>query len=302
MLASNHERDLNSFARNINSQFGEDGIIEEILLRLRNGSEVDGWCVEFGAWDGKHLSNTYNLIDTKGYKAVLIEGDPARHVELCKNIPRSDVHKICTFVTFDGENTLDKILAKTPIPKDFDFLSIDIDGNDYFIFEGLTQFKPKLVCIEFNPTIPNDVEFIQPKDFKIKQGSAPKSLTALAKSKGYSLVATTLCNLFFVRDDFKEIVSGNSNTDLNALRDDSEYKTYLFIGFDGTILTNRRKIQMPWHGIAFKPAELQQLPRFLRRMSSDYNLPQKALFNITMALKRKFPLKDYISSKWKAPL
>ena len=43
----------------------------------------------------------------------------------------------------------------------FDFLSIDVDGCDYYLFESLTKYKPKLICIEYNPTIPNDVEFIQ---------------------------------------------------------------------------------------------------------------------------------------------
>ena len=48
------------YKKNIYSQFGEDGIIEEILKRLKN--KINKTCVEFGAWDGIHLSNTYNLI------------------------------------------------------------------------------------------------------------------------------------------------------------------------------------------------------------------------------------------------
>jgi hypothetical protein len=56
---------LNTFQRNICSQYGEDGIIEEILSRFGGASGLDDWCVKFGAWDGVYLSNTCNLIKNK---------------------------------------------------------------------------------------------------------------------------------------------------------------------------------------------------------------------------------------------
>jgi hypothetical protein len=68
--STQEDTSLSAFARNVTSQCGEDGIIERILSIM---TDKDGWCVEFGAWDGKHLSNTYNLIHNKGYSAVLIE-------------------------------------------------------------------------------------------------------------------------------------------------------------------------------------------------------------------------------------
>ena len=130
---------LSSFLRNVYSQNGEDGIIEEILGRLSSAFETDHWCVEFGALDGISDSNTYNLIKNANYKAVLIEFDPKNYEELCRNIPSPAVIKLCQFVSFDGELTLDRILAQTPIPKNFDFLSIDIDGCDYFVFESSNE-------------------------------------------------------------------------------------------------------------------------------------------------------------------
>src|SRR5438132_14120482 len=62
---------LQEYAKSVHSQYGEDGIIEKILETI---GQQDRWCVEFGAWDGKHLSNTFNLIEHHGYSAVLIEG------------------------------------------------------------------------------------------------------------------------------------------------------------------------------------------------------------------------------------
>ena len=65
------------------------------------------------------------------------------------------------YVSSKGGNSLDNILSKTKIPRNFDVLSIDIDGNDYFVWENLKEYQPKIVCIEFNPTIPNEIEFVQ---------------------------------------------------------------------------------------------------------------------------------------------
>ena len=187
MYNNNELTPLYLFRKNIYSQYGEDGIIEEILRRISRMLPLDGWCVEFGAWDGIYLSNTFNLIKNKDYKAVLIEGNSSKYKELCSDVSTKQAIKVCKYVSFSGDNTLDRILRKTWIPNDFDFLSIDIDGCDYFVFDSLNDYKPKVVCIEFNPTIPNDVEFIQKKEFSIKQGASAKSIVMLAEKKSYSL-------------------------------------------------------------------------------------------------------------------
>lgn len=62
--------------KNVYSQNGEDGIISDILSRLPN-SDLNRWCVEFGAWDGKHMSNTFNLVERDDYSAIYIEGNPS---------------------------------------------------------------------------------------------------------------------------------------------------------------------------------------------------------------------------------
>ena len=120
----------------------------------------DGWCVEFGAWDGRHASNTYALISDAGYSAVLIESDPARFAALQRtHAGRSGVIALRRVVGFEGPDRLDRILAETPVPRDFDLLSIDIDGNDFHVWDAVEDYRPKLVVIEFNPTVPNEVDF-----------------------------------------------------------------------------------------------------------------------------------------------
>ena len=153
---------LNKYSKKIYSQFGEDGIILEILNRL-GSQNLDNWCVEFGARDGMSDSNTFNLIKNYNYNAVLIEGDKNYFKKLCKNLPQKEVIKINKFVNFSGDDNLDRILETTSIPKNFDVLSIDIDGCDFYIFQSLVNYRPKVVCLEFNHLIPNSVEFVQKK-------------------------------------------------------------------------------------------------------------------------------------------
>jgi hypothetical protein len=282
---------LQTFAANVNSQNGEDGILQEILARLGRVWPLDKWCVEIGAWDGFFLSNTCKLITDGGYSAVLIEGDEVRFRTLCHNMPQPNVHKVCQFVTLEGSATLDEVLKRTPIPRDFDFLSIDIDGCDYFIFESLEQHQPKIICIEFNPTIPNEIDFIQARDFGIKQGTSARPLVALARAKGYTLVAVTLCNLIFVRNELAEAVIGAARADLETLRDDSRFRTFLFVGFDGTILSNKTHIEMPWHHVSYELDRFQQLPKVLRRYSHDYSRLQRLFFMLLHPASLKIELR-----------
>lgn len=262
---------LNDYAESTYSQFGEDGIIAEILQRLESAVALDGWCAEFGAWDGIHLSNTCKLIRDRSYSAVLIEGDPDRVKDLAKNFPEQNILKICRFVNFEGANSLDKIFSDTPIPSNFDVLSIDVDGVDYYIFESLHIYRPKVVCIEFNPTIPNAVDFVQAKDFAVKQGCSGRALTRLARSKNYALVASTPCNLIFVDNAYLQSVSAYEVCleDLNEQGNDPQY---IFAGYDGTILSNKREINLIWHSLAVPMTKVQFLPWRLRRYAADYSL------------------------------
>jgi fibrillarin-like rRNA methylase len=80
---------LLQYRNNLYSQNGEDGIIRELINRLQ--IKEPNWVCEFGAWDGKHLSNTFALVE-RGWNAVYIEGDPEKFSDLlvtankCKNI------------------------------------------------------------------------------------------------------------------------------------------------------------------------------------------------------------------------
>ena len=150
---------LLDYASNTYSQAGEDGVIAKILEML---PETDQWCVEFGAWDGLYLSNVRRLIEEKDYSAILIEGDKKKFERLRNNYADNhNVETVNAFVGYNAEDGLDKILSAFNIPKNFDFLSIDVDGNDYHIWKAVQQYRPKSVCVEYNPTIPSQVYFVQ---------------------------------------------------------------------------------------------------------------------------------------------
>ena len=271
------KENINNFSKKIYSQFGEDGILLEILNRLKN-KNLDKWCVEFGAKDGISYSNTYNLIKHYNYNAVLIEGDKKYFKKLSKNLPQKNIVKINKFVNFSGPNNLDKILGSTVIPKNFDILSIDIDGCDFYIFESLINYRPKIVCIEFNHLIPNSVEFVQKKDFKIKQGSSAKSLIKLAGKKDYKLVGSSFSNLFFIDKEYFNLVT-EKEVLLEDLIDDHEIKNFIFSSYDGTLHTTK-PVKLGWHKIELKNEKIQILPKFLRHFPDDYNFFQKIIFLI----------------------
>ena len=191
---------LNKFQSNIYSQNGEDGVIAEVLRRLAISGSEDRWCVEFGAWDGKHLSNTFALVERGHYRAVYIEGDKARFEDLRKTVVQHpSIVPVCAYVSpLRGDvASLDNLLAGTGLPKDFDLLSIDIDSCDLDVWESFILYEPKVVVIEINSSVPPGV--IWRHGPKTPQNTFSATLR-VAKDKGYKLVCHT-GNLIFVRND-----------------------------------------------------------------------------------------------------
>jgi hypothetical protein len=250
------QKPLRESGSNVTSRAGEDGIIAEIYHRIGTTGK---WCVEFGALNGTHDSNVWTLIVNEGWSGVLIEADRTyfeKLAETYRDIPRA--HCLNTFISFDGEGRLDNVFAETPLPKAFDLLSIDIDGNDYHVWESLKEYRPRVVIVEFNPTIPNDIEFVQPRDMSVQQGSSLKSLTELAKKKGYELVATAGANAFFVDRPFVPLL-GLDNLSIDTLHPDTEYYTRVFQLYDGTLKLAGYQ-ELMWHKKPIDEAKIQALP------------------------------------------
>jgi hypothetical protein len=226
------------YSKNYLTQFGDDGIIEQIINEL-DINNSDKLCVEFGAWDGVYLSNVYNLWRNKNFKAILIEGDLTKANEL--NRIKSDnieVHGVFVSPISGDENSLDSILDKSKFNVDdnnFFLLSIDVDGLDYNIWESVSKYKPQLVVIEIAGGWSVDTDYIG-------VGASLKSLNILAKRKDYTLICAT-GNAYFIRNDkLKYLQNYNENLLINDyyLDDDTVANIFSKIDENGNIMTNYR--------------------------------------------------------------
>ena len=186
--------DLSDYLSQICSQNGEDGVIEHIFDIIGNSSK---FYVEFGATDGNWLSNTKHLREAKGWSGLLMDCDYEN--------PLINLHKH----TITAENIND-LFEQYEVPADLDLLSIDIDGNDFYIWKALDKkYRPRLVVIEHNANYPPTQDMIIPYnpnhvwDGTTYFGANITALYNLARQKGYSLIYAepSGCNLFFIPDE-----------------------------------------------------------------------------------------------------
>lgn len=236
------QQSLSEYSENVTSQNGEDGILAEIFRRIGISSKT---CIEFGAWDGVYLSNTWHLWHDHGWTALLIEGDEVRYTALRDSLEAyPTVTALHAFVGVQGSRRLDHILnqAQWPGPQ-FDLLSIDIDGDDYGVWESLEEFRPRVVVIEYNPTIPPEADMVQSLGEYF--GASASALVKLGHRKGYRLSALTATNCIFVADqDFDRL--SIPEVDL-ALEFDRTRLSYIINAYDGrTFLSSHPIFSRPF--------------------------------------------------------
>jgi len=181
---------FNSNTQKGHSQLGQYGVIKSIFKKLE---VTNKYYVEFGAMNGTSLSNTADLRIHEGWSGLLLEGTS-------QSMPNINLHGN-TWVTKDNIN---EIFKKHNVPHIFDVLSIDIDGNDYWVWEAL-NYAPRLVVIETNPGISNEYPVaIEENCQNTNEGYFGANLHAfydLAKHKGYELVTTLRWDAFFVKKE-----------------------------------------------------------------------------------------------------
>lgn len=189
---------LNAERRNDYSQFGEDGVLEAIFSVIGTANKH---CIECGAADGLFFSNTRRLIE-QGWNAVLIEADEKSFARLNANCqPFGDRVRIVNGLV-DATNRLDDILGQLAVPIDLDLAIIDVDGQDYYLFNSLLGFRPRVVMVEFDPNV--DDEFIPTLGGAGQAGA--KAIHRLALGKFYTLVHRNWCNLIFVKQPLDRLL------------------------------------------------------------------------------------------------
>ena len=236
---SNSKEPLSSFKYNVYSQFGEDGIVEKIFDIIGTKSKV---AIEFGAWDGFWLSNTALLWSQKGWKGVLLECDHTKAAQLKQRIKGYNCIGIHAKVGTEPNNRLEELLRSNNIPLQADLLSIDIDGDDYYVFQTLDQLKPRVVICEYNPTFPTWLDIYSP--YGTFSGCSVGALVRVAEQKGYKLVAITDVNCFFVLQEdyplFKEF-----ETKLHKIKIDS-YLKFICTDYAGKYAVLGEKSDWPY--------------------------------------------------------
>jgi hypothetical protein len=204
---------LLSFGRKVFSQNDEDGIIQEIFQRIGTTNKR---FIEFGVEDGTECNSRLLLMD--GWKGLWIDGSP-EHVARMQPREGDAISAMQLFITAENiDQALGEWSAGTPdSPAEIDLLSIDIDGNDFWVWQAITSVRPRVVVIEYNASFPPPVKFVQPYvpehrwDGTSYSGASLSALAELGEAKGYSLVGCCLTgvNAFFVRHDLLVDSSGN---------------------------------------------------------------------------------------------
>jgi hypothetical protein len=201
---ANHQR-LEHYGFKVFSQHGEDGILQEIFRRIGTTNKR---FVEFGVNDGLEC-NTHFLIYS-GWRGLWIESNAlaAAKIRGLFGQPLQDgsLKVEQSFITVENFN---EIIARAQCSGEIDLLSIDIDGNDYYVCQAITAVMPRVIVAEYNASFPPPIEWIKPYepayvwDGSLYFGASLAAYAYMLARKGFTLVGTDLCgvNAFFVRTD-----------------------------------------------------------------------------------------------------
>jgi hypothetical protein len=191
------------------SQWGEDGIIQHLLRHVPIEKKI---FVEFGV-ENYTESNTRFLLVNNNWSGLVMDGSK-ENIDYIKNDAAvywaHNLKAECVFITKDNINDA---IYSNGLNGDTGLLSIDIDGNDYWVWEAITCINPRIVICEYNSffghhgkvTIPYKPDFfrINAHYSNVYYGSSIAALEYLGQKKGYSLVGSNSMgnNAFFVRND-----------------------------------------------------------------------------------------------------
>jgi hypothetical protein len=190
------------------SQWGEDGIIQFLLRHIKIAHKI---FVEFGVQNYTE-SNTRFLLVNNNWAGLVIDGsgDNIAYIRKDPIYWRYNLKAVHSFIT---KANINNIILENGIKGDIGLLSIDIDGNDYWVWESITVINPSIVIVEYNHrfgkeqavTIPYDENFVREKAHysAIYYGASLKALCLLAKRKGYAFIGCNTAgnNAFFLRKD-----------------------------------------------------------------------------------------------------
>jgi hypothetical protein len=193
--------DVDTLSKGIYSQGAEEAILDRVFALCPPRRR---FCVEFGASDGLRNSNTAHLLRDGGWSGVLIEGSRYRFDKLHDHY--QDASHVRLVQATVQPDTVERVFGEADVPTDLDLVSIDIDGNDYWVWRAIERYRPQVVIVEYNPYYEPPQRWVMtfnPShvwDGSTYYGASLESLAALAKLKGYELICCDRNgnNAFFV--------------------------------------------------------------------------------------------------------
>ena len=199
------ERRLLKFGYRVYSQGDEDGILRELFRRIGEGNRT---FVELGTGSG--LENNTLFLLSQGWSGVWIEGS-ARKVASAKKTLSAFVaqEQLRIAEHFITAASIDKTIATLHSKSELDLLSIDLDGNDYYILDAIRSVSPRVIVAEYNAKFPADIFWVVQYneahhwDSSDYFGASLKALEDLLAPRGYVLVGCSILgtNAFFIRKD-----------------------------------------------------------------------------------------------------
>ena len=188
------------------SQWGEDGIISYLV---NNVDIENNFFIEFGV-ENYLESNTRFLLKKFNWSGLIIDSSQKNidYIKKDKIYWQHNINALCEFVSRENIN---KIFLENVSQKNIGLLSIDIDGNDYWVWKAITTIDPSIVVIEYNSILGNSKNYTVPysKNFErnkahysnLYYGASLPALVKLGKEKGYALVTCNSAgnNAFFVK-------------------------------------------------------------------------------------------------------
>lgn len=190
------------------SQFEEDGILLYIFSLIGMTHKT---FIEIGSDDGVN-SNSANLYFHFGWHGLFLDGNPKsikRGKKFFAKYPHPWFYKPTFINAMITRKNINELITKANLKGEIGLLSIDIDGNDYWIWDKIEVVEPQVVIIEThiefglnNIVVPYDENYVYPGKHPIYHGASPVAMVNLAKRKGYRLVAANQYgfNLIFVKN------------------------------------------------------------------------------------------------------
>jgi len=222
------------------SQFGDDGIIQYLVHQIKPKNQT---FIEFGTQNYRE-SNTRFLLMNNNWKGLIIEGDSSC-IEFVKQEQIYWKYDLTAVNHFIDKDNINQIFMENGFSGEIGLLSIDIDGNDYWIWECINTVNPVIVIAEYNSvfgpdyaiTVPYDPAFYRTNTHhsNLYWGCSLKALYLLAETKGYVFVGTNSNgnNAHFVRKDKVGklpsigIQTGYTESRFRESRDEQGNLTYL---------------------------------------------------------------------------